>query len=171
MPQSPTYVRSKAVEYAVRWWNSANPNYPNLHVDCTNFVSQCLYAGGARMQYNGARSAGWWMMPNRSGESWSYSWAVSHALRHWLMQNRGTVRSEVVDVPTQLELGDLIFYDWDGDGRFTHTAIVTAFTAQGEPLVHAHTLNRSYHHWAYRDSYAFTSKTTYTFIHIAGVST
>jgi hypothetical protein len=111
------------------------------------------------------------MMPNSRGELWSYSWAVSQALRLWLLQYRGTLRATQVPVPTQLELGDLIFYDWDGDGRFTHTAIVTAFTEQGEPLVNAHTVNRWHHHWAYRDSYAFTARTIYSFIHIAGVST
>ena len=47
MPLIP-YDRSAAVTYAHRWAFGRNPRYYNfdeLGGDCTNFASQCLYAG------------------------------------------------------------------------------------------------------------------------------
>ena len=40
------YNRQAAVQYANTWWNSNNPAYPVFDVDCTNYISQCLRAGG-----------------------------------------------------------------------------------------------------------------------------
>ena len=42
------YDRKAALRYAHRWAYSRNPayyDYENLGGDCTNFASQCLYAG------------------------------------------------------------------------------------------------------------------------------
>lgn len=47
-----TYYSSEAVNYAKANWNKRNSNYPDvssLGGDCTNFVSQCLLAGGKSM--------------------------------------------------------------------------------------------------------------------------
>lgn len=40
------YRRDLAVAYADRWWNAGNPAFEEFDVDCTNYVSQCLFAGG-----------------------------------------------------------------------------------------------------------------------------
>ena len=48
------YNREKAIEYANTWAYGRNPayyDYSNLGGDCTNFISQCLYAGGGIMNY------------------------------------------------------------------------------------------------------------------------
>ena len=48
------YNRLPAVQYARRWAFRRNPAYYNFNEiggDCTNFVSQCLYAGGIQMSY------------------------------------------------------------------------------------------------------------------------
>jgi len=48
------YDRQKAVAYAHRWAYLRNPNFYNfdeLGGDCTNFASQCLYAGTGVMNY------------------------------------------------------------------------------------------------------------------------
>ena len=55
-----TYDRLAAVQYAERWWNDYHPNFEKFAVDCTNFVSQCLYAGGAPMRGEPNRAKGWW---------------------------------------------------------------------------------------------------------------
>lgn len=45
------YSDSKAVAYAKKWATSQNPLYKNhYNVDCTNFVSQCVKAGGKSMK-------------------------------------------------------------------------------------------------------------------------
>ena len=55
-----TYNREAAVAYAQKWWNSHNPKFPVFDVDCTNFISQCLFAGGAPMrgQFNREKDGG-----------------------------------------------------------------------------------------------------------------
>ena len=48
------YDRARAVAYARRWALERNPDYLNfdgLGGDCTNFVSQCLYAGCGVMNF------------------------------------------------------------------------------------------------------------------------
>lgn len=162
------YDRAKARQYAETWWNSANPQYSHFEVDCTNFVSQCLVAGGAPMNYTGRRESGWWYqgrVDNR--ELWSYSWAVAHSLQAYLASSRGGLRAETADSPMRLAIGDVICYDWDGDGRYQHNTIVTGFDAAGMPLVNAHTTESRMRYWDYRDSYAWTPNTRYRFFHIA----
>lgn len=164
------YNRDKAKEYADRWWNSANPNFYRFDVDCTNFVSQCLYAGDAPMNYTGRRESGWWYEGYSQGrERWSYSWAVANSLQLYLQTSRFGLRGEPVGSAGKLRIGDIISYDWDGDSRFQHSAIVTAFDPDGEPLVNAHTSDSFRRYWDYRDSYAWSAATRYSFLHIPDV--
>ena len=51
------YSASDAAEYAVKWGEDRNGIYPNYNLsggDCTNFVSQCIYAGGLDMSGSSA---------------------------------------------------------------------------------------------------------------------
>lgn len=162
------YRREAAVAYAERWWNEPNASYEEFEVNCTNYVSQCIFAGGIPMDYTGRRESGWWYRGRQNNvEQWSYSWAVSNALQNYLSQPRSYgLRAEVVDRPELLQLGDVICYDWDGNGRFQHSTIVTAFTPEGMPLVNANTVSSRHRYWDYRDSYAWTDRTQYRFFHI-----
>ena len=50
-----TYDRNLAVSYATKWALNRNPKYYNfdkLGGDCTNFVSQCIFAGCNLMNYS-----------------------------------------------------------------------------------------------------------------------
>ncbi|KAA8997150.1 amidase domain-containing protein [Paenibacillus spiritus] len=163
------YRREEAAAYADRWWNGGNPEYEFFEVDCTNYVSQCLFAGGAPFLYTGKRETGWWYKGRIGGQEWwSYSWAVSNSLRQYLEGERTQgLRAELVARPEELQLGDCILYDWDGDGRYQHSTVVAAFDAGGMPLVNAHTVPSRHRYWDYRDSYAWTERTTYRFFHIA----
>ncbi|MNO38835.1 putative amidase domain protein [compost metagenome] len=154
--------------YADRWWDSFNPEFSAFEVDCTNYISQCLFAGGAPINYTGKRESGWWYKGYVGGrEAWSFSWSVANALERFLTHSSGGLRAELVDRPEQLSLGDVITYDWDGDGSFQHSTIVTAFDAGGMPLVNAHTVPSKHRYWDYRDSYAWNENTVYRFFHIA----
>lgn len=162
------YDRERARQYADMWWNGTNPNFIEFEVDCTSFVSQCLYAGGIPMNYTGKREAGWWYRGRiNHQEQWSFSWAVSHSLQQYLSNSNSGLKAEVVDAPNRLTIGDVIIYDWDGDSKFQHSTVVTAMDAFGYPLVNAHTMNSKHRSWDYRDSYAWSEKTTYRFFHIA----
>lgn len=166
--RSSRYDRAKARRYAETWWNGANPKYMRFEVDCTNFVSQCLFAGGAPMNYTGKRESGWWYQgKDGSRELWSFSWAVAHSLQSFLASSQSGLRANVVAAPHRLAVGDVICYDWDGNGRYQHNTIVTGFDALGMPLVNAHTTDSRMRYWDYRDSYAWTPNTRYRFFHIA----
>ncbi len=158
------YDRQGAVQYAELWWNSYNPRYRHFDVDCTNFVSQAIHAGGIPMHFTGQRNQGWWYRDGR--ENWSYSWAVAHSLRNYLARGGPHLKATEVNRADQLQLGDIICYDWEGDGRWDHNTIVTAIDPRGMPLVNAHTVNSRRRYWDYRDSHAWGEQTRYAFYHV-----
>lgn len=137
------YNRQAAVDYANRWWHESNPAFERLAVNCTNYVSQCLYAGHAAMHYTWRRNSGWWYRGYGAHheELWSYSWTVAHALFVYLTRAGATsgLRARRMKHAHELQLGDLILFDWDGDARMNHSTIVTGFDAAGQPLVNANT--------------------------------
>ena len=54
MPQLHPYDREAAVLYAHQWAYGRNPlfyDYEHLGGDCTNFASQCIYAGSGVMNF------------------------------------------------------------------------------------------------------------------------
>ncbi|WP_157335020.1 amidase domain-containing protein [Paenibacillus lutrae] len=162
------YDRNRAVKYADLWWDRYNPAFAELEVDCTSYVSQCLFAGGAPMNYTGKRTSGWWYAGQQgSRELWSYSWAVAQALQLYIPASRKGLRGTIVSSAAELRPGDCISYDWDGDGRFQHNTFVTALDAAGMPLVNAHTVSSKHRYWDYKDSHAWTDRTRYAFVRIA----
>ncbi|MBB6731279.1 amidase domain-containing protein [Cohnella zeiphila] len=165
------YRREEAAAYADRWWDRPNPEYEEFEVNCTNFVSQCIFAGGAPMNYTGRREAGWWYRGRDKGrELWSYSWAVANGLQSYFSHSYSHsygLRAEAMESPKDLMPGDVICYDWSGTGLYQHNTVVTAFTPDGMPLVNANTVPSRHRYWDYRDSYAWTEQTRYRFYHIA----
>lgn len=157
-----SYDRLKAVQYAERWWNSYHPDFRQFDVDCTNYVSQCLYAGGAPMWGEPVRNRGWWY----NSDNWSYSWAVAHSMRWYLSGASQGVRGIEKSSPEQLIPGDVICYDFQGDGRWDHTTIVVKKDAYNMPLVNAHTVNSRHRYWSYEDSTAWTPQIEYKFFHL-----
>ncbi|MDQ0232382.1 amidase domain-containing protein [Metabacillus malikii] len=156
------YDRLAAVQYAERWWNDTNSAYKNFEVNCTNFISQCLHAGGANMRGYPNRSKGWWMQQS----NWSYSWSVANAMRNFLIHSKTGLRAKQVKAPEQLMPGDVICYDFQGDGKYDHTTFVVAKDKQNMPLVNAQTYNSRMRYWSYEDSTAYTPNIKYTFFRI-----
>jgi len=160
----PAYRRGAAVDYAERWWDGYNPEYRAFDVDCTSFISQCLAAGDAPQWDTGRQDMGWWY--RRQGgpqDQWSLSWAVAHSLRWYLAGSRQALQAEQVKDPRLLQPGDVIHYDFDGDGVWEHTTMVVDLDPGGEPLVNAHTAPSRRRPWRYADSPAWTSRTRYLF--------
>ncbi len=63
------YNRKFVYEYAKRWAYGRNPKYYNFDSvggDCTNFVSQCIYAGLGQMNYD--RNNGWYYINGNNTE-------------------------------------------------------------------------------------------------------
>lgn len=160
------YDRVRALRYAELWWDSVNPSYVQFDSDdCTNFVSQCLLAGNLRMSGGGNRAIGWWFKfgTNDQQANWSYSWSTANALAMWLTNKVGATATAN---PQDLKIGDVIFYDWQGNGKYGHSTIVVDFNAMGDPLVNAHTDSSFHRHFQYLDSRAWTPNTRYLFVHV-----
>jgi hypothetical protein len=147
------YNNDKAVKYALTYALAPNPEYRYLKGrddgggDCTNFISQCLKAGGAPFAYD---SSPWWYnirTINPQDDRWSMSWTVAHSL-YWTLKRRGKSKlrglsaNEVQEIDL-LELGDLIQYE-DKNGLIYHSAIVTAFIIEKGiqvPLISQHSVD------------------------------
>ncbi|WCK55373.1 amidase domain-containing protein [Aneurinibacillus sp. Ricciae_BoGa-3] len=163
-----TYNRVEAVRYADLWWNDTNPGFLRFPDDCTNYVSQCLYAGGIAMIHTGDRGSGWWYQATGTdADTWSYSWAVAHSFR-WMLEGGEVISAQRKADASALTIGDVICYDFDGDGNWDHTTIVVAKDANGMPLVNAHTIDSRHREWGYKDSSEYTENTQYLFFHLLG---
>lgn len=116
------YNREKAIEYAQKWAYKRNPRYydfEELGGDCTNFISQCIFAGAGVMNYTPVM--GWYY---NSATSRSPSWTGVQYLYNFLISNEsvGPFASDV-DI-TNIELGDVIQLG-DSDFKFFHSLFVT----------------------------------------------
>lgn len=155
------YNRINAIEYAKKWALSRNPQYYDFHGiggDCTNFASQCIYAGAGVMNYT--RDYGWYYI---SPDDRSAAWSGVEYLYRFLTTNEsvGPVGSNV-DL-NEIQLGDVIFLS-NGQRRY-HTLVVTGFDIDGEILICAHTVDS---YMRRLDSYRYYS----TFpVHIDKVNT
>lgn len=122
------YNRSKAIEYARRWWNGRNSAYydfEKLGGDCTNFISQCLLAGGYQMD---RRKWGWYY---ENLNSRSYSWTGVNELYNYLTTNESENSPRAREVSIEdIGLGDIVQLDIYGT-TFHHTCIVTKI---GSPI-------------------------------------
>lgn len=117
--------RTLAVQYARKWAKSTNPKFPRYGNDCTNFVSQCMLAGGWKMVgdknfFSRKKNTEWWY-----GESLlttaSYTWGGAQNFSRFVaVSNRG----KIVTDSTVLDLADVVQLK-DGSGHVYHTMIVT----------------------------------------------
>ena len=115
------YDRQKTKEYAKKWAYSRNPKYYNfdkLGGDCTNFVSQCIYAGSNVMNY--AKNTGWYY---NSINDRSPSWTGVDFLFKFLTNNKSVgPRGRQVEI-NEVQIGDIIQLSFDGT-NFSHTLII-----------------------------------------------
>lgn len=135
------YDREKAVAYAHEWAFLRNPRYgafDEIGGDCTNFISQCLYAGCGQM--NPTPHTGWYYysMGKRSP-----SWTSVFFLHRFLMENRGSGPYAMCTPLGVARPGDVIQLAFV-ESRFTHSCIVVETPDPsdiGGILVAAHTID------------------------------
>ena len=134
------YNRNAAVEYAQTWAIERNPRYYDFeHIggDCTNFISQCLFAGSGAMNFT--PNTGWYY---RSLSDRAPAWSSVEYLYRFLTENRGTGPSAQITSLDRLLAGDLIQLG-NRNGRFYHTLIVTKISPQILICAHSYdALNR-----------------------------
>ncbi|MDR6226080.1 amidase domain-containing protein [Desmospora profundinema] len=134
------YNREKARDYAYQWWNKRNNDeygyYSQVNggcydcwYDCTNFVSQAMKAGGL-VEW---KDDPWWYY---SDDKPSYAWGVSNSLYKHLEERAQPARSL-----SELNIGDVVNADLDGDGDIDHSAIITNIR-YGQIFVTQHSVDR-----------------------------
>lgn len=131
-----TYDRNAAVAYANKWALGRNPAYydfQKLGGDCTNFASQCIYAGADVMNYTPA--TGWYY---NSADSRAAAWTGVEFLYGFLVRNRSVGPYAHVVPSEEVQPGDIVQLG-DGNGYFYHSPVITAVTPQ--ILVAAHTFD------------------------------
>ena len=154
------YNRTAAVNYARRWALSRNPAYYDFEKiggDCTNFASQCLYAGAGVMNYT--RVMGWYY---NSSYDRTPSWSGVEYLYNFLVSNK-SVGPYARVVPAEEALPGDIVQLGTASGDFYHSPVITAITPT--ILVAAHTydaLDRPLSSYTYDQV---------RFLHIEGVRT
>ena len=133
MKQIP-YNRLKAVNYASRWALGRNPAYfdfQGIGGDCTNFVSQCIYAGAGMMNYT--PNTGWFY---RTPDDRTPSWTGVDFLYEFLVGNQSVgPYGHLVDF-IQLRKGDVVQLG-SVEGDFYHSLFV--LTEYPNITVAAHT--------------------------------
>ena len=137
------YDRGRAVEYARKWALSRNPifeNFSGVGGDCTNFVSQAVYAGSCQMDLT--PTFGWYF---KSIDDRAPAWTGVDAFFDF-MTGSGDF-PPAVERPGPfgyaadaefVEVGDVVQLI-NSDGIAYHTLIITDLSEDGEILVSAHT--------------------------------
>lgn len=133
------YDRLAAVQYAHRWAYGRNPDfydYENIGGDCTNFASQCVYAGAGIMNF--LPTFGWYYIDaNQKSPSWT---GVEYFFNFFTRPQRsvGPVGRECP--LAEIRPGDVIQLSFNGQG-FQHTPVVVAAQppyGPGDILLAAH---------------------------------
>ncbi len=148
------YNREKAVAYARKWAYGRNPNYYDFSAiggDCTNFASQCLYAGTGIMNYTPV--FGWYYI---SLNDRAPAWTGVNELYRFLVSNDGEGPRGVIVPLYEINEGDIVQMRFSSEVEFDHTPVVVE-RGLGTPetiLVAAHSndaLNRPLASYNYRE--------------------
>lgn len=115
------YNHQLAIAYAKEWAFSFNPKFYNFSLiggDCTNFVSQCVFAGKIPMNFN---SNGWFYRSlNNRAPAWTgvdefWDFGLNNKLSGFKLQECNL---------NELNIGDIIQL-YNGQ-RFYHTLLVVS---------------------------------------------
>ena len=163
------YDRRAAVQYAHRWAYDRNPafyDYSEIGGDCTNFASQCLYAGTGIMNFTPV--LGWYYIdPNNKAPAWT---GVPYFFNFMTRKERTRGPFGVAVGENCLDLllpGDFVQIRFEGD-TFAHTPIIVDIQDPGQLsgiLVAAHSQDSDYRPLS---TYTFQEL---RFIHILGAFT
>lgn len=160
------YDREKVLKYAHKWAYARNPAYydfEKLGGDCTNFASQCIYAGSGIMNYT--HIYGWYYI---SSYNRTASWTGVNYLYEFLVNNKGPGPFAEVVMAADAEPGDIAQLSFSDSKRFEHSPVIVKMPenkAMDGILVAAHTFDTD--HYRLMDF-----EPAYTrFLHIVGVRT
>ena len=116
-----SYDRTHSINYAKKWALSRNPryyNFDNVGGDCTNFISQCLYAGSQKMNYN--YENGWFYY---NGYDKSPSWTGVEFLYKFLTTNNSYGPRGKESSQSEIMAGDIVQLSFSGN-KFEHSLFI-----------------------------------------------
>lgn len=155
------YNPYKAVEYANKWvkpgiqggedgsYYNTSQYVTNIGADCTNYVSQCMYAGGVKMD-GVSNSNGWWYDKTKL---WSNVWFTADPhFRYFSDQNVTYSNISGNSSNSSIIPGNPIYHDKNGDGKMNHATICVGYDANGVPIVNSHTDDYYHVRWNYGSS-------------------
>lgn len=154
------YLRDRAVEYARKWALSRNPlfiDYTGRGGNCTNFVSQSIFAGSCTMNFTPIY--GWYYLTDNERAA---AWTGVEFLYNFLTQNVGVGPFASQVALEEAQAGDVIQLYRASEGWY-HTMLIVGFREDGTPLVAAQSddaLDRPL------DTYTYDQD---RFLHIEGV--
>lgn len=151
------YNRAAAASYAQKWAYGRNPafyDFSDIGGDCTNYASQCIYAGCGVM--NTSPLFGWFY---RSVNDRTPSWTGVEFLYKFLISNDGVGPFAKTVELGEIRVGDIVQL---GNGEnFYHSPVVVGIT-RGKILVAAHSYD------VYGKDLASYNAASYRPIHIIG---
>ncbi len=135
------YDRRAAVRYALNWAFARNPrfyDFQDIGGDCTNYVSQCLYAGCGVMNYT--PETGWYYVNSNNRAP---AWTGVNFLREFLLNNTGVAVYAEEAPLSELRRGDIIQLI-NPAGRYYHTLFISEIFSPATPeniFVCAHSID------------------------------
>lgn len=116
------YNRILAKDYALKYALTKNPkffDYTNQGGNCTNYISQCVYAGAPKMQVG---VNGWYYF---SPANTSVSWANVEPFYNFITTNQG-IGPFAKESPLEMcEIGDIIQLKFNYKTNYSHALVVT----------------------------------------------
>lgn len=125
-----SYNREAAVAYANEWAYKRNPRYldfANIGGDCTNFASQCIFAGSGVMNFTPVY--GWYYL---SANNRTASWTGVEYLYNFLTGNKGRGPYAYETNMTGVIPGDIAQLAFNPK-VFGHSPVITEI--RGEPTL------------------------------------
>lgn len=116
------YDRQKAVSYCEEYAFKRNSKYldfTGIGGDCTNFISQCVYAGSGVMNYKPVY--GWFY---KTSSNRTASWTGVNQFYNFITKNQGVGPFASLVPLANIQLGDVIQLG-DSTGHFYHSLLVT----------------------------------------------
>ena len=104
--QEISYNREAAVAYARRWALNRNPEYYDFEKiggDCTNFASQCIFAGAGVMNFTPIM--GWYF---RSASDRTASWSGVPYLYDFIIKNKSVGPFGHIVSRSEIQPGDIV---------------------------------------------------------------
>ncbi len=151
------YDRNAVLEYAKTWAYTRNPRYfdfEHFGGDCTNFASQCVFAGCNAMNYS---PNGWFYL---SSSNRSPSWTSVETFCNFLITNQNIGPYGKIVNRNEIKVGDIIQLK-NFLGAYYHSLVVVSIS-YGEIFVAAHTFD------VYNKPLSLYNSLSYRYLHVLG---